>query len=110
MRLAGAACCIGMGDNETLGSCLATGASVIKIIKPYADREEIFSRIRFAEEHGAVAVGMDVEHSIRADSPEPDGVTGLDMRLPSLEELKSAAKLFCLCVKIVSLEKLQREA
>ena len=29
---------------------------------------------------------------------------------PSLADLSAAAKLFCLCVKIVSLEKLQREA
>lgn len=87
-RLAGAACCIGMGDNETLGQCLDTGARVIKIIKPYADRDEIFSRLRYAEEHGALAVGMDSGHAIKGDSAEFDTIVGCPMKLPTLEELK----------------------
>lgn len=86
---AGAPVSVGMGDNETLGAVLKTGAKVMKIVKPYADPEMVFSRIRFAEENGAVAVGMDIEHSIHADSPEPDCVLGLQMKLPSLEELRS---------------------
>ena len=87
-RLAGAACCIGMGDNETLGACLATGAKVIKIIKPYADREEIFSRIRYAEENGALAVGIDSGHAIKEESPEFDTIVGCPMKLPTLDELR----------------------
>ena len=88
-RQAGAPVSVGMGDNESLGEVLATGAKVMKIIKPYADREAVFSRIRYAEEHGAAAVGMDIEHSIRADSAEADNVLGLQMKLPSMEELRS---------------------
>ena len=87
-RMAGALCSVGMGDNEALGEVLSTGAKVIKIIKPYADQEEIFSRIRFAEEHGAVGVGMDVEHSVNVDDDEDSVVAGLPMKLPTLEELK----------------------
>ena len=71
-KLANAACFIGMGDNETFGACLDTGAKVIKIIKPYADREEIFSRLRYAEEHGALAVGLDGGHAIKPESPGLD--------------------------------------
>jgi isopentenyl diphosphate isomerase/L-lactate dehydrogenase-like FMN-dependent dehydrogenase len=41
----------------------ATGASVIKIIKPYADRELVLAKIRHAEEHGAIAVGIDTDHA-----------------------------------------------
>ena len=85
---AGAPVSIGMGDNEAFGQVLATGAKVIKIIKPYADPDRITSRIRFAEEHGAMAVGMDVEHSIHADSPEADNIHGLQMKLPSMDELR----------------------
>ena len=85
----GAFVSIGMGDNEGFSSVLATGAKVMKIIKPYADREEILSRIRFAEEHGAVAVGMDVEHSIHADDAEDDCIHGLQMKLPTMDELRS---------------------
>ena len=87
-RLANACCFIGMGDNETFGECLDTGAKVIKIIKPYADREEIFSRLRYAEEHGALAVGLDGGHAIKSDSPEFDTIQGYPLKLPTLEELK----------------------
>ncbi len=87
-RLAGAVACIGMGDNEMLGSCLETGAAVVKIIKPYADRAEIFSRIRFAEEHGALAVGLDSAHAIKPESPAFDTVVGCPMKLPTLDEMK----------------------
>ena len=86
---AGAAVSIGMGDNAALGDVLKTGAKVMKIVKPYADREEVYCRIRFAEENGALAVGMDVEHAIRSDSPEADCIHGLPMALPSLEELRA---------------------
>lgn len=86
---AGAAVSIGMGGNDEFGDVLATGAKVMKIIKPYADHEEIYSRLRFAEENGAMAVGMDVEHAIHADDAEPDSIHGLSMALPTLDELRS---------------------
>ena len=84
----GAVVSIGMGDNETLGAVINTGAKVMKIIKPYEDHDEIYSRIRYAEENGAIAVGMDVEHSIHAGDPEPDNIHGLQMKLPTLDELR----------------------
>lgn len=87
-RSAGAVVSIGMGNNETLESVLSTGAKVMKIIKPYANREDIRDRIRFAEANGAIAVGIDIEHSIHADDPTPDNVLGFEMKLPSLGELR----------------------
>ena len=86
-RSAGAAVSVGMGDNETLKAVLSTGAKVMKIIKPYANRDDIRDRIRFAEANGAIAVGIDIEHSIHADDPTPDNVLGFEMKLPSLSEL-----------------------
>jgi len=77
-----------MGDNDTLKGVLSTGAKVMKIVKPYANRDDIRERIRFAEANGAIAVGIDIEHSIHADDPEPDNVFGLQMKLPSLGELR----------------------
>lgn len=53
---------IGMGENDEFERVAATGARTIKIIKPYADRDKIFSQIEFAEAHGALAVGMDIDH------------------------------------------------
>lgn len=87
-KMAGALCSVGMGDNESLAEVLATGAKVIKVIKPYTDPEEILSRIRFAQEHGAVGVGMDVEHSVNTDDDADSIVVGSPMKLPTLPELK----------------------
>ena len=87
-RLAGAACCIGMGDCDELAGALRTGAKVIKIIKPYADPEEIFRRLDCARENGAIAVGMDVEHSVNVRDDADSVVVGQAMKLPTLKELK----------------------
>jgi len=57
---AGAAMWAGIGDEEEFASITATGASTIKIIKPYKDPDDIFKSIEYAEKLGAIAVGMDV--------------------------------------------------
>lgn len=87
-KQAGACVSIGMGVNEELSAVLATGAKVMKIIKPYADEKEILSRIEFAEANGAVAVGMDVEHAVNVDDAEDSVVVGLQMKQPALPELE----------------------
>ena len=53
----------GMGAKEELESMVATGASVIKIIKPYADRSSIREKIAHAEAVGCLAVGIDIDHA-----------------------------------------------
>ena len=85
---AGALCFIGMGSNEEMIRVLKTGAKVIKIIKPYIDREEIFSRIECAEKNGAIAVGMDVEHAVNTRDDRDSFVAGHQMKLPTSDELK----------------------
>ena len=87
-KQAGACVSIGMGGNGEFGQVLATGAKVIKIIKPYADEKEILSRIEFAEANGAIAVGMDVEHAVNVDDAEDSVVVGLPMKQPTLAELE----------------------
>ena len=87
-RQAGAAVCIGMGDNDELCRVLETGAKVIKVIKPYADPEEIYRRMQCAREHGAMAVGMDFEHAINVNDAEDSVVAGLPMRAMPLEEIR----------------------
>ena len=87
-KLANAACCIGMGDCGELEAVLKTGAKVIKIVKPYADEEAILSRLLFAEQNGAVTVGMDVEHAVNASDDRDSVVLGMPMKLPTLAELK----------------------
>ncbi len=89
VKKADALCFYGMGDCEELKKVLATGAKVIKIIKPYADPEEIYLRIACAEEHGAIAVGMDVEHSVNMRDDGDSLVVGYQMKLPTMEELRT---------------------
>ncbi len=87
-KQAGACVSIGMGGNEELGKVLATGAKVMKIIKPYADEREILSRIAYAEANGAAAVGMDVEHAVNVEDAEDSVVVGQQMKQPTLAELE----------------------
>ena len=49
----------GMAPDEEIDALSATGARMIEIIKPYADREKIYRKIRHAEALGLVAVGID---------------------------------------------------
>ena len=87
-REAGAPVCIGMGSSDELKRVLETGAKVIKVIKPYADREEIADRIRCARENGAIGVGMDFEHAINVDDAADSVVAGLPMKAMTLEEMR----------------------
>ncbi len=88
-KQAGAACCIGMGSCEELESALSTGAKIVKIIKPYADPDLIYERLACAKAHGAVAVGMDVEHAVNVADDRDSLVAGYPMKLPTLQELKT---------------------
>ena len=88
-RQAGAACFIGMGYCAELEAALATGAKVVKIIKPYADTNEILRRLESAEKNGAIAVGMDVEHAMNVRDDRDSVVAGIRMKTPTLDELKN---------------------
>ena len=88
-RAAGALCFIGMGGCDEMHACAQTGAKLVKIIKPYADPEEIYSRIECAEKCGFLAVGMEVEHAVNVRDDRDSVVVGKQMKLPTLEELKS---------------------
>ncbi|MCM1569053.1 MAG: alpha-hydroxy-acid oxidizing protein [Roseburia sp.] len=87
-RLAGALCFSGMGERQELADMCATGARVIKIIKPHADNALVFAKIREAEEAGAFGIGMDIDHAFNGQG-EYDCVCGLPMEPKSLEELRS---------------------
>ena len=87
---AGALVFSGMGPQEELEGMIATGASVIKIIKTYADRQSIYDKIRHAEEHGALAVGLDIDHAFSRNGY--DVVEGLPMLPLSSKELADMVK------------------
>jgi len=58
---AGSIMWMGMSTPDELEGILAQGAPVIKIVKPFRDNEEILRRLKHAEEHGAVAAGIDID-------------------------------------------------
>lgn len=64
---AGAVVWFGMADEAEIESIAATGARLIEIIKPYADRELIYQKIRHAEKLGLLAVGIDIDHPFAND-------------------------------------------
>ena len=68
----------GMAPDEEIDALSATGARMIEIIKPYADREKIYRKIRHAEALGLVAVGIDIDHPFANDGG-PDVVDGETM-------------------------------
>lgn len=81
----------GMGEIEQFDRIAATGARSIKIIKPYADESMVLSRMERAEAAGALAVGMDLDHSFNSRG-EPDVVLGLPMRPRTMKEIEGYVK------------------
>lgn len=53
---------VGMEPDGEYGAIAAAGARTVRIIKPFADHDMILEQIRYAEEHGAIAVGVDIDH------------------------------------------------
>lgn len=87
---AGAVNWAGMGDLEQFARIAATGAKTIKIIKPYADESMVVSRMEQAENAGALAVGMDLDHAFNGRG-EYDCVLGFPMRPRTLADIKTYA-------------------
>ena len=53
---------IGMEENSEYLDIVAQGSDTVRIIKPFADHNRIFDEIKVAQETGAVAVGIDIDH------------------------------------------------
>jgi len=85
--IAGAVHWIGMGSDEEFEAVVKTGASTIRIMKPYADTEKIYGMIRCAEKNGALAVGMDIDHMFDLKG-NPDICMGEEMEVKSSAQLK----------------------
>lgn len=82
---------MGMGEDDELERIIATGADTVKIIKPHRDDEEVFRRIGHAVSHGAVAVGMDIDHAVSSNG-EYDNVFGLPMHTKTSAQLAEYVK------------------
>lgn len=67
-----------MEPNEEYAEISAVGVNTARIIKTFADHSIIIDQIKFAKEHGAVAVGIDIDHVAGTDD-KYDVVDGIPM-------------------------------
>ncbi len=52
----------GMMENDQFRKIMDTGAKTVRIVKPYADHAKVLDQMQFAEDAGAFAIGMDIDH------------------------------------------------
>lgn len=69
---------VGMEPDDEFLEILQVGAKTVRIIKPFADKQMILDQIAFAQEHGAFAVGVDIDH-IAGEDGKYDVVDGIPM-------------------------------
>ncbi len=79
---------IGMMEEEEVGQVIATGARTIRVVKPFADEDKIMRQLCHAEEKGALAVGMDIDHIFDRHG-NPDVVMGEQMEPKSIQQMKA---------------------
>ncbi|MBR3503094.1 MAG: alpha-hydroxy-acid oxidizing protein [Clostridia bacterium] len=77
----------GMAEEEEVERLAATGARLIEIVKPYADRGILWRKLEHAERIGALAVGVDIDHAFGPEGG-PDIVNGFEMKALATAELK----------------------
>lgn len=87
MEQIGAMNWVGMGENEAIAPVMDSCPGTVRIIKPYADRDKIFSQIDNAKEHGALAVGIDTDHIFGMDG-DYDVVLGEKMMAQSEKDIQ----------------------
>ena len=77
---------IGMETNEEYKEIVQESADTVRIIKPFADHEKILEEIKVAEETGAVAVGIDIDH-VPGNNGKYDVVDGIPLGPITQEDL-----------------------
>ena len=100
----------GMTHEEEIERLAAFGAPMIEIIKPYADRDKLFHKIRHAENIGLLAVGVDIDHPF-ADDGSPDIVSGeimAPLRTAELEEIVRSTTLPVIAKGVLSVRDAER--
>ena len=78
---------VGMMENDMFARIAAAGAKTVRIVKPYADNGKVRDQFQFAEEAGAFAVGMDIDHIFGEQGL--DVVIGEKMAVQTTEMLRS---------------------
>lgn len=81
---------VGMEPDDVFARIAAVGARTVRIIKPFADHDVILEQMTFAEEQGAIAVGVDIDHVVGKDGGY-DVVDGLALGSVTKADLASYA-------------------
>ena len=76
----------GMAEEDEVERLAATGARLIEIVKPYADRDVMWRKLKHADRLGALAVGIDIDHAFGPEGG-PDLVNGIEMKALTTAEL-----------------------
>lgn len=84
---AGAVHWAGMTEEDELEDIISTDAKTVKIIKPHLDDQVVLKKIEHANAHGALAVGMDIDHCFSGNGAY-DVVCGLPMHSKTTEDLR----------------------
>lgn len=58
---------IGMCENPTYGELAEAHPGTIRIAKPSATRDRLYDQLNYAKSHGALAVGIDIDHTFGSD-------------------------------------------
>ena len=82
---------VGMEPDDVYGEIADTGANTVRIIKPFADHDMILEQMEYARNHGAVAVGVDIDHIAGKDGGN-DVVDGIQLGPVLQEDLKAYAE------------------
>ena len=83
---------VGMIENDQFEQIMKVGAKTVRNVKPYKDEEKIVSQLEQAEKLGAVAVGMDIDHTF-TKSGNIDVVIGEEMAVKSSRQLLEYSKI-----------------
>lgn len=83
---------VGMGEDAELEDIIDTGARTVKIIKPHRDDAVVYHKIEHANNRGAFAVGMDIDHCFDGNGGY-DVVVGLPMHSKTTEQLRRYVEL-----------------
>ncbi len=82
---------VGMEPDGEYADIAAVDAPTVRIIKPFADHNIILEQIDFAVKHGAIAVGVDIDHIANKDGGY-DVVDGHPLGPVMLADLKDYVK------------------
>ncbi|MCQ2483181.1 MAG: alpha-hydroxy-acid oxidizing protein [Clostridia bacterium] len=90
-KTAGALHFVGMCEENELDDILSGGADTVKIVKPHADEQVIYDKLKHAIDGGCVAVGMDIDHAV-SSAGTYDNVFGLPMLPKTTSQIASYVK------------------